>query len=67
MNRLSENIQIIIFLILLGGSALFVVLVGGKGVEVNNFEECVAVTGRVMESYPRQCVFEGQHFVEEIG
>lgn len=34
---------------------------------VNNFEECVALTGVVMESYPRQCSYNGQTFTENIG
>ncbi len=34
--------------------------------KVNNFDECVAETGLIAESYPRQCFYEGQTFVEEI-
>lgn len=34
--------------------------------EVTNFEECVEKTGIVMESYPRQCRYNDQTFVEEI-
>lgn len=36
-------------------------------VTVTNFEECVNVVGAVMESYPRQCNYNGQNFVEYIG
>jgi len=36
-------------------------------VTVTTFQECVAAGNPVMESYPRQCSHEGQHFVEEIG
>lgn len=37
-----------------------------KEIIVNNFEECVAAGNLVMESYPRQCNHNGQHFVEEL-
>lgn len=33
---------------------------------VSSFEDCVAAGNPVMESYPRQCIHEGEHFVEEI-
>jgi hypothetical protein len=36
-------------------------------VVVTNFTECAAVVGIVMESYPRQCRYNGQTYVEEIG
>lgn len=35
-------------------------------VVVTSFEECVAVTGIAAESYPRQCFYNGQTFVEAI-
>ena len=34
--------------------------------QVTNFEECVKVTGIVLESYPAQCEFNGKTFTEEI-
>ncbi len=34
---------------------------------VDNFEECSALSGVVMESYPRQCRYGGQNFTENIG
>ena len=34
--------------------------------EVKNFEDCVAAGNPVMESYPRQCNHDGEHFVEVI-
>ncbi|MFA5080735.1 MAG: GerMN domain-containing protein [Candidatus Paceibacterota bacterium] len=38
-----------------------------KEAEVNNFEECLKVSGIVMESYPRQCkTFDGKAYVEVI-
>lgn len=36
-------------------------------VVVSNFEECARVVGVVMESYPRQCRYQDQTFVEEVG
>ena len=34
--------------------------------EITNFEECVAAGNPVMESYPRQCMADGQTFTETI-
>ena len=34
--------------------------------EVDSFEDCVAAGNPVMESYPRQCRHNDQHFVEDI-
>lgn len=34
---------------------------------VTNFRECVAAGNPVMESYPRQCIHEGENFTEYIG
>lgn len=34
---------------------------------ITSFEECAASGRPVMESYPRQCNADGQHFVENIG
>ncbi len=33
---------------------------------VTDFFSCIDVTGTILESYPRQCVFKGQTFVEQI-
>jgi len=33
---------------------------------ITNFEECVAATGVVMESYPRQCIADGITYVEVL-
>jgi len=35
--------------------------------KVEDFNACVAIGNPVMESYPRQCAYNGQTFVEEIG
>lgn len=34
---------------------------------VTNFEECVSTGNPVMESYPRQCSYNGQTFTENVG
>jgi hypothetical protein len=34
--------------------------------QVTNFEECVAAGNAVMESFPEQCIHEGQLFIKEI-
>ena len=34
---------------------------------INNFEECAAAGYPIIESYPRQCVVNGETFVENIG
>ena len=40
---------------------------GGEQVAISNFEECVAATGVVMESFPRKCAApDGAVFVEEV-
>ncbi len=36
-------------------------------ITVTNFEECARVTGVVMESYPRQCRYNGQTYTEHVG
>src|SRR3989338_2412950 len=37
-----------------------------QSVQGVNFETCLKATGRVMESYPRQCAYKGQTYVEEL-
>jgi hypothetical protein len=34
--------------------------------QVNNFTECVNLNGVVMESYPRQCAYNGKTFAEDV-
>lgn len=34
--------------------------------DVDSFEDCEAAGNMVMESYPRQCIHNGQHYTEEI-
>lgn len=38
-----------------------------KKTPASNFIECEGLGGQVMESYPRQCSFEGQTFTEVLG
>lgn len=33
---------------------------------VTNFSECIAAGNPAMESFPRQCVHEGETFTEEV-
>ena len=40
-------------------------LINWTDTEVTNFEECVEAGNPVMESHPRQCIHEGELFVEE--
>lgn len=34
--------------------------------KIANFEECVAAGYDIMDSYPRQCNYEGEKFIEEV-
>ena len=48
---------------------VFVIVVGAYLLsvdDVGDFESCVEKTGIVMESYPRQCIYEGRTYIEEI-
>ena len=48
------------------GILLCVFMVGcTKKAEINSFEDCVSAGNAVMESYPRQCKYQDQTFVEE--
>jgi len=49
------------------GAILLCILMTGctKKTEVNSFEDCVSAGNAVMESYPRQCKYQEQTFVEE--
>lgn len=38
-----------------------------EALSITNFDECAALGNPVMESYPRQCIHDGQTFVENIG
>lgn len=54
-------------------AALAVVIIGVvaalqyyvKPVAVNNFEQCRAATGEVMESYPEQCYYKDRTYVNQ--
>ena len=71
-----RKIILIIYLVVLIVLTIFVVITHGvnkKGwsdlevKEITNFEECALATQIVMESYPRQCRFNNQTFMEDIG
>lgn len=55
---------------LLGAAWLFVSYMPGTIMDgsaaITNFDECAAAGNPVMESYPRQCMANGQNFVEDI-
>lgn len=62
----------IILLVLLVAGAVITWQFRDKGPKkvastVNNFEDCARLGNPVMESYPRQCNFNGKNFVENIG
>lgn len=46
--------------------ALFIANSTYKNYDISNFRECVNAGNPVMESYPRQCIANGETFVEEI-
>lgn len=52
-------------ILLLGVLSLLFVVACTQSVQVTNFEECVQAGNSVMESYPRQCMHEGNTFIEE--
>ena len=41
-------------------------LFGCTSAEIDSFEDCVSAGNPMMESYPRQCMADGETFVEEI-
>jgi len=45
---------------------LFLVLFACVQPTITNFEECAAAGNPVMESYPEQCMADGQTFVREV-
>lgn len=74
---MQKNIIIIILVIAVSILGTYVFLNRNSGgdvpssskvddVIVNSFEECVAAGNPVMESYPRQCAYNGKSFTEII-
>lgn len=58
---------IVLFIIIGIYPLLFNRVSNDKGVEVKDFESCVAVGNPVSESYPRRCTHNGSEFIEDIG
>lgn len=59
----------ILFLLSLVGIAIFILLTQKKDtkpVNVTNFEECAKVSGQILESYPEQCIYNGQNFTRQL-
>ena len=61
--RKQKRVKLIIFIILLILGILLAIVISNE--KVDNFKECVKAGNPVMESYPRQCVDNGNTFVEE--
>ncbi len=58
---------IITVIALIGLASIVIILTNNfKGSVITNFEECIAAGNPAMESYPRQCMANGQTFVEII-
>lgn len=38
----------------------------GQLKKIDSFEKCAEANGAVMESYPKQCTFNGKTYIEEI-
>ena len=57
------GIAIIVVVLLIIGVTVSSILVPKK--KVIDFETCVDALGAIMESYPRQCSFNGETFTEE--
>lgn len=56
----------ILLIIIIIGITLYVNPLSQKTTTITNFEECIAAGFPVMESYPRQCKFNDQTFVEKV-
>jgi len=63
--KLTDNIMVGIGLLCFIIVIAIVSIVFAPAINVTNFEECVEVVGAVAESFPRQCNFNGETFVEE--
>ncbi len=54
---------IFVIVVVLVGIVLFV---NSNKSDITNFEECIAAGNPSMQTYPRQCIANGQTFVEDI-
>lgn len=66
MNKRLLITLIVVAVIVMGGIIYYFVALSRADAPVTNFEECVATGQPVMESYPRQCNYQGHNFVEVI-
>jgi hypothetical protein len=60
------GILIVLTIILLVSLGVLTDFIKLTKIKVTDFESCAKANGVVMESYPRQCIYEGQNYVEEI-
>ncbi|MCF7845291.1 MAG: Gmad2 immunoglobulin-like domain-containing protein [Candidatus Pacebacteria bacterium] len=67
MNKIIFSLIVVLFLIGFSFLLFYSFEKEEEKVEVDSFEECVEAGNPVMESYPRQCIHEGEKFVEDIG
>lgn len=61
----SKTISIILGIVVLS-ALIFFSYNNNKQSSITNFEECIAAGNPAMESYPRQCMANGQTFREVI-
>lgn len=71
MNKQIKILILVNFLIIVIGG-LYLLLFNNPKIKtvnypVSNFEDCVASGNLVMESYPRQCHYDGETYREDIG
>lgn len=65
-NKSVVIVILAVLVVLLVGIIWLYASVWNESSLINSFGDCVKAGGSIMESYPRQCLFEGQTFVEEI-
>ena len=62
----KKFVQMLVISVILGLIIIFIAYSYASQVKITNFDECIAAGNPAMESYPRQCMANGQTFVEEI-
>jgi hypothetical protein len=62
-NRKHLIILVLLLLAVLGGGAAYWLLAKDDSPKITNFAECKAAGNPIMESYPEQCMADGQSFV----
>jgi len=63
----NSIVGIIVLVFIAVVSAVYFVPKNKNTISVSSFEECASLGGPIMESYPRQCRYDGQTFSENIG